>query len=228
MIVNLWKRWVWCFKEYLKARTLYQIHSPVVFSFCEDVLEDSRFFYAFHAIRERIDASKKTPSIRHSQGFFFFRISQWFQADILVLSDVTDPVLNQILVLGNTDASVVVSNDTNPMKSGDPTFGNPEAPLMVGKSILRYFPDPDSFLRLANIRADGQAQNCCLYIIDRVASDLTEVRKWERIKQEAADSSLTIHTRGVGLVYTDPGVLQKQDFTLIRFRYKPWAFYDFF
>ncbi len=38
------------FQYYARARTRYQIHSPFVFSFVKDVLEDDREFYAFEKI----------------------------------------------------------------------------------------------------------------------------------------------------------------------------------
>lgn len=37
-------------KYYFKAKTKYDVHSPFAFMFVEDVLEDSRYYYAFSAI----------------------------------------------------------------------------------------------------------------------------------------------------------------------------------
>ena len=227
MIINVCKRWVWCGKEYLKARTLYQVHSPVVFRFCEDVLEDTRVYYAFPAIKEWIKMARHARSLRYSRGLFFFRISQWFQADILFLSDESDPTIRQILVLGNTDAQLMQKKDTNLQRDCHPAFGNSDVSLWAGVSVLFYFPDPDAFLRFVHSDSPFQMPERSLYIIDHVASDWTSVQKWEKIKTEASESSFTLHISGVGLVYTNPEVLRKQDFTLIRYRFKPWAFYDF-
>jgi hypothetical protein len=228
MIMNLWKRWAWCGSEYLKAKTIFQVHSPFVFDFCQYVLEDSRKFYAFDDIRLKIMQHHGAPAVHYRQGLFFFRISQWFQADNLVLPPDIHPVLKQILILGNKDSVVAYGNDERLISNVNPDSGKPGALLLDGSSSLYFFPEPISFLQFLNSEASHHSPKRCLYLIDKVASDSSAILEWERIKTEAPDSVLTLYAKGVGLVYTGPEVMCRQDFTLIRYRYKPWAFYDFF
>lgn len=109
VLASLWYRFRQFLRFYLAADTRYQVHSPFVFEFVREVLEDRRWFYAFddvEAIRARMmnstvalevtdfgaSGSGQTVSqkktLRHiarvaasspAQGRRLFRLAQWLK-----------------------------------------------------------------------------------------------------------------------------------------------------
>lgn len=76
---NYWHRFRQFIRFYLAADTRFQVHSPFVFEFAQEVLEDKRWYYAFRdieAIRDRMQESavaldvfgQQTEQARQSPG----------------------------------------------------------------------------------------------------------------------------------------------------------------
>lgn len=65
------------FKFYFTAQTLYHIHSPFVYEFCEKILEDDRHFYAFSEIETFRELLKTNSSkISDSSNFSIAQLTK--------------------------------------------------------------------------------------------------------------------------------------------------------
>lgn len=67
---------------YQASKTVFSVHSPRLFDFCNDVVDDDRHYYAFDRIEFVCDILCKANKIRHYQpsiGRSLFRIVLWWQ-----------------------------------------------------------------------------------------------------------------------------------------------------
>ncbi len=78
------------------------IHSPFVFLFVIDVLNDNRFFYAFDTIESIVNADLNNKKINR----LLFRIANYYQPKSVLLIDETIGITTSYIALANTDAAV--------------------------------------------------------------------------------------------------------------------------
>ncbi|MDI9366596.1 MAG: hypothetical protein QM541_16690 [Flavobacterium sp.] len=78
------------------------IHSPFVFKFVVDVLNDERFFYAFETIESIVNANLNNQKINK----LLFRIANYYQPKSVLIIDETIGITTSYIALANTDASV--------------------------------------------------------------------------------------------------------------------------
>jgi hypothetical protein len=78
------------------------IHSPFVFKFVIDVLNDKRFFYAFDTIESIVNADLNKKKFNR----LLFRITDYYQPKSILVIDVTLGITTSYIALANTSASV--------------------------------------------------------------------------------------------------------------------------
>lgn len=78
------------------------IHSPFVFKFVIDVLNDERLFYAFETIESIINADLNNKKFNR----LLFRITDYYQPKNILLIDETLGITTSYIALANTSASV--------------------------------------------------------------------------------------------------------------------------
>jgi hypothetical protein len=78
------------------------IHSPFVFKFVIDVLNDKRFFYAFDTIESIVNADLNNKKFNR----LLFRITDYYQPKSILVIDETIGITTSYIALANTSASV--------------------------------------------------------------------------------------------------------------------------
>jgi hypothetical protein len=78
------------------------IHSPFVFKFVIDVLNDERFFYAFDTIESIVNADLNNKKFNR----LLFRITDYYQSKNILLIDEPLGITTSYIALANTSASV--------------------------------------------------------------------------------------------------------------------------
>ncbi|MBC7721570.1 MAG: hypothetical protein H7068_06055, partial [Pedobacter sp.] len=76
------------------------IHSPFVFQFVTEILNDDRFFYAFEKIEETLPSSLKNFNKKYNQ--LLFKIVNYYQPKTIIVIDES---------LGNTTSYLALANN---------------------------------------------------------------------------------------------------------------------
>ncbi len=254
-----------------RAQTWYNIHSPFVFDFASQVLEDDRWFYAFdevehwrrqllrdrtlltiddHGAGSQLRASRErsiASLARHSacqpfQGRWLFRIVNRYKPSTMLELGTSLGISTayqalaapraRFLTVEGCGASAQVARNTLrhfSLKNVELVEGRFEERLPVVLADLgkldylyvdgnhRYEPTVSYFEQCLQAAHDDS-----VFIFDDIHWSEEMEQAWEHIRRHPA-VRLSIDLYFIGLVFFKDEFPVKQDFTLIPWRWKPWA-----
>jgi hypothetical protein len=204
---------------YFRASTRYQIHSPLLYDFCLEVLDNNKYYYAYDKLKEEwqseITLHRKSTSLKHLH--FLFRISQWYQADFIYEQSKTPKVVKDALILGNIDANYLdfINKDSHFLGSKVDQSTRENSAL---KKHLIYSQNP--FIPLHYI--ENLAESSFLLIIDNVFNNYENYKQWKSLSSTFIQPVYTIQTSRFGLILGAKEIIHSEYFNLLPLRSKPF------
>jgi hypothetical protein len=204
---------------YVSASTRFQIHSPLLFDFCIEVLDNEKYYYGYDQLTELWQNEtahyRKSFPLKHLQ--FLFRISQWYQANYIVSTSDMSTLPKEALFLGNIYADFI-----------DPTFSN-----LPHQSYDGY---PSTCENIAKMKHLVYASNPFipshwaiqlseipfLLIIDNIFICNENYDQWKSLRSTFSCPVYTIQTPRFGLIMGAKEILYSENFNLIPLRSKPF------
>jgi len=195
------------------------IHSPFVFKFVIDVLNDERFFYAFETIESIVNADVNDKKFNR----LLFRITDYYQTKSILVIDETIGITTSYIALANTDVSVYsyFSNANNFQKAKETAtkcnvhnchFSND---LLDAKQFDLVYIDAKSDTQLNNVlhKALPLIHPQSILIINNINSSKEIEAQWLQLQTHSA-VTLTINLFQIGLVFFRPENKIAQHFTI--------------
>lgn len=272
LFASWWFRLKTLIRYYRKAQTLYQVHSPFVFRFCVDVLEDDRHYYAFTDIewmrsglqqsKEKISPSpfgaggkKKAEAVNVSQvarttsvparfGELLFRLVRTYQPATILELGTSLGISALYLAKGKKNARVfTLEGHKEAAQIASQVLQNANADnvqVLLGSfdESLAWLFQKESRFELVFLDGDHNRESTLQYfeqllphlpdsgifMLDDINWSPGMRQAWEAIKEhERVTCSIELYR--MGIVFLNPDIKGKQDFTLIPVRYKPWRRY---
>lgn len=175
---------------YLRAGNKYKIHSPLLFSFTNEVIEDHDTYYAdldLKKLHEMILANhpdwKQSISAQEIYSYLF-RISKWFQPQQINIKGNPDGGLSALaLHYGARNASICIHSE------------NPEMQEWVGKHFKLFnIPHPPIKFLKAGDNFKRPAEQKELYLMDASQIKSTELRNYHEDLSKSSSGTCLILT----------------------------------
>jgi len=195
------------------------IHSPFVFKFVLDVLNDERFFYAFENIESIVNADLNNKKYNR----LLFKICNYYQPKSILLIDETIGITTSYIALTNSDASVYsyFSQANNIAKAKAVTTKC----KVENCNFTTNLTEIQSY-DLVYINAQNNSQldtvlqqilpalhSQSILLIDNIHSNKQFEAQWQQLKSNSA-VTLTIDLFQMGLVFFRPENKIAQHFTI--------------
>ncbi len=195
------------------------IHSPFVFKFVIDVLNDERFFYAFETIESIVNTDLNNQKFNR----LLFRITDYYQPKSILLIDETLGITTSYIALANTDATVYsyFSQVNNLQKAKETAtkchvhnchFSND---LLDAKQFNLVYNDAKSDSKLTEVLEQllPLLHPQSILIINNINSSKEIEAQWLQLRTHSA-VTLTINLFQIGLVFFRPENKIAQHFTI--------------
>jgi predicted O-methyltransferase YrrM len=258
-------------RYFWKAGTLFQVHSPFIYKFCEEVLEDEREYYAFsdadwmrsgllqdtkkisdsplgarkQETREvKVSHLVKTSSTPAWWGKLLFRIARTYQPKIILELGTSLGIGTLYLAKANSRSKVytleghkaVAQIASEVLKNAN----TENAQILLGtfEESLSWLFEKEEHFDLVYL--DGHHNKAAtvqyfeqllphlpdsgIIILDDINWSAEMWEAWNVIKAHPHVTA-TIDLYRMGILFFNPDLKGKQDFTLIPLRYKPWRRY---
>ncbi len=260
-------RWI---KYFLRAHTRYDVHSPFLSQFIEQVVEDRRWFYTFSIVEplrqqmlhnrnqiQRTDLGagsianpEKNRTIRSiaqssalspAEGRLLFRMVNFLKPKTM-LELGTSLGISTLYQLGGAPKASLVTIEGCPetAKVANANFrqrGTANISLMIGPFREKLPEGLKQLKKLDFLYLDGDhrreptlqyLQQCLPYIHENTVFVIADIH-WSNEMQEAwemakamPEVTLSVDLFSFGLLFFRKNAPQKQHFTLIPYRFKPW------
>jgi predicted O-methyltransferase YrrM len=258
------------FKYYFKATTRYRLHSPFVYDFNRNVIEDQRHYYAFDDFKIlRSQLSKNTTSIEildfgagsrkfnqskrrivdilnssvstEKQCQFLFRLSNYFRPKNILELGSSLGLSSIALALGNKSSNLItlegspeiakIARDNFKLLNANniellegPFSQNLETALQKLGTVDMAFIDghhkKNPTIEYFEKILPFTHSESILIFDDIYWSEEMQVA-WHTIKNHPS-VSLSIDLFWCGIVFFKADIKEKQAYTLIPYKYKPW------
>lgn len=195
------------------------IHSPFVFKFVIDVLNDERFFYAFETIENIANADLNDKKFNR----LLFRIADYHQPKSILVIDETIGITTSYIALANTDASVYsYINQANNFQKAKAVTNNCKADncyfvtnIAEKKHYDLVYVDAQNHLQLNNVLQEALPllHPQSILIINNINSTKEIEAQWLQLQTHSA-VTLTINLFQIGLVFFRPENKIAQHFTI--------------
>jgi hypothetical protein len=195
------------------------IHSPFVFKFVIDVLNDKRFFYTFETIESIVNTDLNDKKFNR----LLFRIADYYQPKSILVIDETIGITTNYIALANTDASVYsyFCQANNFQKAKETAtecnvhnchFGND---LLDAKHFDLVYINAQNDLQLNNVlkQALPLLHPQSILVINNINSSKEIEAQWLQL-QTHSSVTLTINLFQIGLVFFRPENKIAQHFTI--------------
>ena len=258
------------FKYYFKATTRYRLHSPFVYDFNKNVIEDQRHYYAFDDFKVlRSQLSKNTNSIEildfgagsrkfnqskrrivdilnssvstEHQCQFLFRLSNYFRPKTILELGSSLGLSSIALALGNKCSNLItlegspeiakiarenfkLLNANNIELLEGPFSQNLETALQKLGTVDLAFIDGHhkkipTIAYFEKILPFTHSESILIFDDIYWSEEMQEA--WHTIKNHPS-VSLSIDLFWCGIVFFKADIKEKQAYTLIPYKYKPW------
>jgi hypothetical protein len=211
---------------YFRAKTKYKIHSPLLFSFCEKVLDNQLFYYAY------LKFSDQNPQDKHSnisqnwsqwKARVLFRISQWYQADKVLISKQLHSAYTDAITLGNQDAIIFKAKNIAELSK---EYSSKQKDILEKKNKKMLY---------SSIISDAKNHPDCLdqikkesleflVIFTDIHRDNQNYRIWNKLSKQHNDL-LCIELWQIGIVIGSSVLTYGSYTVLIPYRWKPFQVY---
>ncbi|MFC4230868.1 hypothetical protein ACFOW1_03125 [Parasediminibacterium paludis] len=195
------------------------IHSPFVFKFVVDVLNDERYFYAFETIESIVNTDLNDKKFNR----LLFRIANYYQPNNILVIDETLGITTSYVALANTNASVSsyffhekniekVKTVMSKFKIDHHYFVD-IIPMMKAYDLVYIYAQND--LQLNNVlkQALSFLHPQSILIIHNIHSSKEIEARWLQLQTHTA-VTLTIDLFQIGLVFFRPESKIAQHFTI--------------
>ncbi len=204
---------------YFRASTRFQIHSPLLYDFCLEVLDNDKYYYAYDKLKEEwqneITHHRKSISLKHLH--LLFRISQWYQADSIYEVSNVPKVVKEALLLGNIDANYVDLINKDSHFLGSKIDQSIPANSALKKHLI-YTLNPFTPLHFI----ENLAESSFLLIIDNVFNNYENYKQWKSLSSTFIQPVYTIQTSRFGLILGAKEIIHSECFNLLPLRSKPF------
>jgi hypothetical protein len=234
---------------YILAKTKYRIHSPIVYSFCHEVLDNTKWYYAltdltlFGKSSPLMDQWKEqaTQSLKlstHRQNFtnfqlhLLFKIAQWYQAEQQVEINPNQYLSGLYLGLGNSDCAKYVYNadheDSKLLIKSYKSFPVEVLPLShkimnSPKSLVLIHPENiDQIMHV--LETHKIFEKSCLIIFSNFNKEPKVSAVYKEIKNKAK-LYYSLEFYNFGAILIDDSIIKTQEFKLIAYRHKPFQIF---
>ncbi len=196
------------------------IHSPFVFQFVINVLNDDRFFYAFETIENIVNADLNHKKLNR----LFFKIINYYEPNNILLIDEAVGITTSYIALANTDTSIYsyflqeknflkVKEINNIFKIQNCYFIN-NAIALQQKNDLVYINALNALqLSEALTQVLPILHQQSIIIINNIHSSKAIAAVWNKLQTNSA-VTLTIDLFYIGLVFFRPENKIAQHFTI--------------
>lgn len=197
-------RWYW------HARTVYSLHSPLLYDFANNVVEDDRYYYAFDDVPQRFGhVSDKHSRDEHDIGQLLFKTTLWWKPDIIFTNHRVPETLNAYIKA--TDAHNLML--TSPPCAAD--MYDPHANLPGVQRLLFVFEDLEECNPLF---AQGLPKApVCLFLWN-----MRNPRNQRQGMPIIQPTILYIDLYHLGVLISGPDIIRAQTMNVIAARKKPF------
>lgn len=175
---------------YFRAGNKYKIHSPLLYSFTNEVIEDQDIYYAdidLKKLQELILANHPgwKPNLLSQKIYsYLFRISKWFQPQFIYIKGYQDGGLSALaLHYGARDASFCIQSENPGMEEWIRTH-------------FKLFNIPNPPLQFLNSDDDFQnsLEQKALFLVDASKIQSTELRSYHAVLSKSTSGTCVIVT----------------------------------
>ncbi len=231
---------------YVLAKTKYRIHSPIIFNFCSEVLDNTKWYYAFSdltlfgkgsplmdqwvgQVSQSFLLSSRTQNLTDFQFILLFKTAQWYQANEQIEINPNHYLSGLYLGLGNSDCNKYVHNtdpkDSNLLIKFYKSFPLDVVPLshkISNKSKLLVLIHPgDIEQTMIILETHNILEKPCLLLFNNLYHNHEMRLLWQKIKT-AVSIHYSIEFYGFGAILIDDSIIKSQEFKLIGYRHKPF------
>lgn len=196
------------------------IHSPFVFKFVIDILNDDRFFYAFGTIESIVNADLNNKKFNR----LLFKMVNYYQSRNILLVDETIGITTSYVALANTDAAVYsyfsevrsfnkAKEITNQFNIQNCQFTNEVLDVKQQFDLVYINALNKAQLSDALVLVLPKLHTQSILIIKNIYSSQQLESEWSQLQTNSA-VTLTINLFQIGLVFFRPENKMAQHFTI--------------
>lgn len=229
-------------RYYFKAKTKFGVHSPFVYQFITEVMEDDRYFYVFETIDKQRKQLQKTHSgfrnLPSIYGELLFKIVHYYKPKTIVELGVGYGLNTLYLTAVLSDLQYIGWNNT--AKFSKPSDLNTPDTVSTIELIQGKFDSQKitkSLKRLDFLVINGYhlqdnpftyftallpaCHNDTIIVVTGLRTSAAVWQSWQSLQKHTAVTT-TIDLYHVGLVFLRQEHLAKEHFTIIDYALKPW------